>query len=129
LYFGTYLFLMLYGMGDRRFVVVEQRNIPRFPDPPAEDESRYVPSNLNNRLESPAYAAGPTWDDIEAGGFVVILIVRMSGHRRIPSMFRVSPMFAHAPITANSRYDSAESCRTPLPSKVRLSPHFQIGLP
>jgi hypothetical protein len=56
----VYLFLMLDGMSDCRLMVVEQGDISRFLNAPAEDEGRYVPSDLNNRLEPPAQALLPS---------------------------------------------------------------------
>jgi hypothetical protein len=57
--FGAYRLLVLDGEGDRRFMVIEQRDVARFPDLPAEDEGSYVPSNLNNGLESPLHFTAP----------------------------------------------------------------------
>jgi hypothetical protein len=51
---------MLDGMSDCRFVVVEQGDVSRFLNTPAEDKGRYVPSDLNDRLERPAQALLPS---------------------------------------------------------------------
>jgi hypothetical protein len=59
-YFRLYLLMMLAHIGKSRFVVVEQRDVSRLLNAPAEDKGRYVPSDLNNGLERPAYAPVPT---------------------------------------------------------------------
>jgi hypothetical protein len=81
LYFGSYFLFVLTTIGKSRFVVIEQCNVARFPDPPATDQTRYVPSDLKDRLESLARATAPAWNCFETVGFVVL---RVGGHWRIP---------------------------------------------
>jgi hypothetical protein len=51
---------MLDGMSNCRLMVVEQGDVSCFLNAPAEDEGRYVPSDLNDRLEPPAQALLPS---------------------------------------------------------------------
>jgi hypothetical protein len=46
-------------IGKPKIIIIEQRDVARFPDLPAEDEGSYVPSNLNNGLESPLHFTAP----------------------------------------------------------------------
>jgi hypothetical protein len=82
--FGAYLLLVFDGVRDRRFMVIEQRDVARFPDFPAEDEGGYVPSDQNNRLERPAHTTALTRNRFEKIRFVVMRFLRMSGQWRIP---------------------------------------------
>ena len=60
LYFRPYFLMMLAHKGKPRLMVVEQGDVSRFLNAPAEDEGRYVPSDLNDRLEPPAQALLPS---------------------------------------------------------------------
>jgi hypothetical protein len=52
--------VVLDGMSDCRFVVVEQGYVSRFLNTPAEDVGRGVPTDLNDRLERPAQTPLPS---------------------------------------------------------------------
>jgi hypothetical protein len=52
--------MMLAHIGKSRLMVVEQGDVSRFLNAPAEDEGRHVPSDLNDRLERPAQASPPS---------------------------------------------------------------------
>jgi hypothetical protein len=89
-------------------MIVEKRDVASFPDPPAKDEARDIPSDLNNRIESPAHATASVWDRVESAGFVVMLVLRMGGHWRFPYVFRISTVFTYTPILTNSWYTSSK---------------------
>jgi hypothetical protein len=84
LYHHAYLFLMLDGVSDCRFVVVEQRDVSRFLNTTAEDKSRYVPTDLNDRLERPAHTALPSQKHPGTIYFAPMRFLWMGGHWRIP---------------------------------------------
>jgi hypothetical protein len=82
-YHDAYLFLMLDSVSDCRFVVVEQPDVSRFLNTPAEDEGRYVPTDLNDRLERPAHTALPSQKHSGTIDFAPMRFLWMSGHWRI----------------------------------------------
>jgi hypothetical protein len=60
LQFGVYGLLVLAAKGKRSLEIIKQSNITRFPNFPAQEIARDIPSDLNNGLERPAYATVPT---------------------------------------------------------------------
>ena len=106
--FGVYSLLVLAAEGDSSFKIVEKCDVTRFPNFSAQDITRDIPSDLNNRLESPAHATASVWDRVESAGFVVMLVLRMGGHWRFPYVFRISTVFTYTPILTNSWYNNSK---------------------
>lgn len=82
--FRIYFLPKLAAIDKPRLIVVVQRNVARFPDFPAKDESCYVPSDLNNGLERPAHATALLGNRSGIISFVMMRFLRLSGHWCIP---------------------------------------------
>ena len=108
LQFGVYGLLVLATKGTCTLKIIKQSNITCFPNFSAQEIARDIPSNLNNGLERPAHATASPWDRVESVGFVVMLVVRMGGHWRLPYVFRISSVFTYTPILTNSWYNNSK---------------------